>query len=62
MNPNELSKEILFDMVVSYKKRIEELQTVPMRLNDDELWELFVKHGNNGLDYARAIEEYYGIK
>jgi hypothetical protein len=62
MNPNELSKEILFDMVVSYKKRIEELETMPRRLNDDELWELFVKHGNNGLNYARAIEEYYEIK
>jgi hypothetical protein len=62
MNPNEVSKEVLFDLVVRYKNRIEELETVVRRLSDDELWELFVKHGNNGLNYARAIEEYYGIK
>ena len=29
---------------------------------EDELWEIFKKHSGNGLNYARAIEEYHGIK
>jgi hypothetical protein len=28
---------------------------------EDELWKIFKQH-TNGLDYARAIEEYHGIK
>ena len=62
MNPNELSKEVLFQLVISYKKKIEELESSVKPIPEDELWEIFRKHSGNGLNYARAIEEYHGIK
>jgi hypothetical protein len=61
MNPNELSKEVLFQLVISYKKKIEELESSVKPIPEDELWKIFKQH-TNGLDYARAIEEYHGIK
>jgi hypothetical protein len=37
------------------------LYTAPKPIPEDELWKIFKQH-TNGLDYARAIEEYHGIK
>jgi len=61
MNPNEVSKEVLFELVISYKKRIEELESLVKPIPEDELWNIFKKQ-KNALDYARKIEEYHGIK
>jgi hypothetical protein len=39
----------------------EPLYVAPKPIPEDELWKIFKQH-TNGLDYARAIEEYHGIK